>query len=357
MKIAILATASVTGEQGGAERFYPGLSNALIEAGANAEIVSIVSDERDFRHIQESYLRFYDLDLTGHDAVISTKAPGYVVRHPNHLCYLQHTMRVFYDLFNVTYPLPTRKHIRRRKFIHNLDTLALRSPRTRRIFTIGHEVSRRLKTFNGLDSEVLYQATTIKGFRQGDYRYVFLPGRLSRWKRGDLVIKAMRHVRSPVELLISGTGEKEVAWKSLASKNPRIRFLGRVSDEELLALYADALCVAFVPLHEDFGLITLEAFHSHKPVITCSDSGEPARIVEHGKSGFVCAPNPRRIAKHIDFLAADPAVSKRMGQRGAESIQGISWEHVATTLMDALEAGIERVKRPSIRRFPKHHTS
>lgn len=339
MKVAILATASPQGEQGGAERFYLGLCSALKNAGASAEILPVVSDERDFRHVKESYLRFYDLDLSAFDGVISTKAPGYLVRHRNHICYLQHTMRVFYDMFDSERPTPSRQELEHRALVHRLDTLALQPPRTREIFTISHEVRSRLKAFNGLDSQVLYQASTMSGFRQGDYRYIFLPGRLHRWKRVDLVVRAMRYVRAPVELIISGAGEDEAELRSLAAGDPRIRFVGRVSDEALLELYADALAVAFVPLREDFGLVTLEAFHSHKPVITCRDSGEPARMVEHERTGFVCAPEPREIADSIDRLAEEPDVARRMGQAGADSIRDISWERVGSTLLTVLESG------------------
>src|SRR3977135_2465155 len=103
-KIAVLATASAGGEMGGAERFYVGLRDALRTFGADAQIVPVVSDESNFDAILQSYLRFYDLDLSEFDGVISTKAPGYVVRHHNHVCYLQHTMRVFYDMFDVEFP-------------------------------------------------------------------------------------------------------------------------------------------------------------------------------------------------------------------------------------------------------------
>ena len=94
-RIAVLATGSVSGEKGGAEQFYTGLRDALIRAGADASIHWEVSDESNFEAVKQSYLRFYDSDLTGYDGVISTKAPGYMIRHRNHVCYLQHTMRVY----------------------------------------------------------------------------------------------------------------------------------------------------------------------------------------------------------------------------------------------------------------------
>ena len=61
----------------------------------------------------------------------------------------------------------------------------------------------------------------------------------------------------------------------------------------------------FVPKDEDFGYITVEAMLSHKPVIVCKDSGEPALLVKHGESGFVVDPDPAELAHAMSALIAD----------------------------------------------------
>ncbi len=336
-RIAVLATASHSGEVGGAERFYVGLRDALRREGAAADIVSVVSDESSFDAILESYLRFYELDLSAFDGVISTKAPGYVVRHPNHVCYLQHTMRVFYDMFEVEFPAANDVLQDQRRRIQQLDTAALSCPRLRGRFVIGEEVRARLLRYNGLEAEILHQATTMSGYRCGAFEYLFMPGRLHRWKRVDLVVRAMRYVSAPVQLLISGTGEDEASLKALAAKDERIRFLGRVTDDELISLYANALAVPFVPLREDFGLVSIEAFHSGKPVITCEDSGEPARLVRAFDAGWVCPPEPKEIAVVIDRIAAQPRLARDAGERGRGQVGRSTWGMVATTLLTALQ--------------------
>jgi glycosyltransferase involved in cell wall biosynthesis len=338
-RIAVLATASSSGEIGGAERFYVGLRDALRTAGADAEIVSVVSDESNFDRILESYLRFYDLDLDDFDGVISTKAPGYAIRHRNHVCYLQHTMRVFYDMFDHEFPNADARLRAQRKRIVQLDTEALRNPRVRKRFVIGHEVNQRLRLYNGLDAEVLYQTTTLSGLRSGNYRYLFMPSRLHRWKRVDLVIRAMNLLDAPIDLLIAGSGEDEAQLRRIAEGNSRIKFLGRVSDEQLIDLYADALAIPFVPLREDFGLIAVEAFCCEKPVITCEDSGEPARMVETFGGGIVCAPDPAAIASIVDSLVTNPGLGHALGAAGRRFADEFSWSQVAAVLLDALGIG------------------
>src|SRR5215475_7759315 len=233
-KVAIIATASASGEIGGAERFYNGLRDSLRDYDVDARVVPVIPDESSFQAILKSYLKFYDLDLTMFDGIITTKAPAYVARHPNHVCYLQHTMRVFYDRFDTEFPWADSEVREQRKWIQKLDTSALSSPNIKRLFVIGEEVRDRLLKFNRITSEVLYQATTLSGFRCGASDYLFMPGRLHRWKRVDLIIEAMRYVKAPIKLLISGTGDSETALKELARENKNIAFLGRISDEELL---------------------------------------------------------------------------------------------------------------------------
>jgi glycosyltransferase involved in cell wall biosynthesis len=344
-KIALLAARSGSGEIGGAERFFAGLNDAFHRAGYSAELVHVYNNESNFEHIEETYLRYYDLDLSRFDGIISTKAPSFVVRHPNHICYLMHTMRVFYDMFDFSFPVRTDTLVEQRRLIQALDTAALQFPRTRQIFTIGDEVASRLSQFNGLTAKTVRHPTTLQGLRCGAFKYLFIPGRLHKWKRVDLAIRAMRLVNSPVELIVSGIGEDADRLMTMARDNPHIRFVGRVTDEELADLYADALAVLFLPQREDLGLVTMEGFLSGKPVITCTDSGEPARLVKDGQSGFVSLPEPASIAACIDRLALHPERAAEMGENGRTSIASITWENV----VQALAAGLGFDTNSSVR--------
>ncbi|MGE4373706.1 MAG: glycosyltransferase family 4 protein [Xanthobacter sp.] len=336
-KLAMVAAGSARGELGGAERFFTGLTQALCNAGFDAELVAVPSDESSFEAIQRSYLRFYDLDLSRFDGVISSKAPSYALRHPNHVCYLQHTMRVFYDMFDLEFPTPSEELRAQRHVIQLLDTALLRTPRTRKLLAIGQEVSDRLKLYNGLEAqEIVHHPTTLGGLHEGKADYFFLPGRLHRWKRVGLAIAAMRQSEIPARLLISGDGEDAARFHAEAEGDPRIVFLGRVSDQQLADLYANARAALFVPMREDMGLITFEAFHSGTPVITVHDSGEPANIVRDGQTGLVCAPEPSALARAMETLWADPARAAAMGAAGRDSIAHISWQNVAHRLGTAL---------------------
>lgn len=332
MKIALITIQAASGEKGGAESFFLGLQKALKNAGHNCETVTFISDESSQEKILASYETCHTMDLTDYDLVISTKAPSYAISHPNHIVYLVHTMRVFYDMFTKEFPKPNSRIKAFREKIIKKDTQALSKASISKLFTIGHEVTKRLKKYNKIESEVLHPPLVHEHFYcDGQENYIFIPSRLHRWKRIDLLIEAMQYVRSDIQLHIAGTGEDEQSLKKLA--NNKVVFLGRISDEAITKEYANALAVPFVPLQEDYGYVTLEAFKSKKAVITCNDSGEPSYFVKDGVNGFVCKADPQEIAKKIDYLYEHKDEAKEMGKRGFESIKHITWDNVIKELL------------------------
>lgn len=334
-----LAVLTIPGETpGGAEKLFDGLVEALNFDNVETDRIPIPVDERTFETIEQSYLNLWDLDLSRYDGVISTKAPSYMVRHPNHVCYLVHTMRVFYDMFETEFPEPAEERLRQRQFIQRMDTLAFQRLPPERLYCIGHEVRRRHELFNRCAFQVLHPGLKERsfGFQNANEPYAFLPGRLHRWKRVDLLIRAFHLTKRPLRLVIAGAGEDEAYFHSLAAGDERIMFVGRVSDEELAQCYSRARVVPFVPIREDFGYVTLEAFRSGKPVITCSDSGEPALFVRDGETGFVCPPDPTVLADKLDWMYDHPDQAEAMGQRAQGSVAHITWTAVRLQLLSAL---------------------
>lgn len=335
-RLAIISNEQLSGERGGAEAFHSMLTDAFKKQVPYVDLLEIPCSEATFDDVLKGYLSCYDLDLSAYDGVITSKAPTFAVGHPNHVCYLMHTVRVFYDMFEELHADPAAQA--QQQLILRLDREMLSSPRTKKCFTIGHEVSARLKHFTGVESQPLHPGISREGFYCRAYGdYVFMPGRLHRWKRVDLAIRAMEHTKSPIRLLIAGTGEQEAELERLAGGDKRIEFLGYVEDDEVQRLYADALMVACTPLREDYGYVLQEAYRSEKPVVTCTDSGEPARFVRDGENGFVVIPKPEALAKAFDRLFFNREEAVQMGRRGKADTEGNTWAHVVASLLEALE--------------------
>ena len=347
LRVAVLTSGPSTGELGGAQRFYDGLMDGLLDIGCRAELISVPADEPSFDAIVQNYERVQSLDLSHFDAVISSKAPSYAVNHPCHVVFHNHTIRVFYDMFATRFPHPTLEERVQRARLFELDFQAF--SKVKAIFCQGHETANRLYRWLGLRSEVLHAPIGIKGLKCGETgAYFFLPGRLHPWKRVDLAIDAVKQSALQLRLIISGAGEAESELKRSAGKDSRIVFVGRVNDDELIELYANALAVAFVPLREDYGYVTLEAFASGKAVVTCRDSGEPTHFVKNGETGLLCEPNPESLREALEWLFTHREHARQMGQRGAALVAEMSWSKVASRLVDAaIGSNVLRLTRPT----------
>jgi glycosyltransferase involved in cell wall biosynthesis len=340
MNVAVVTAAMRSGERGGAEALYAGLVRAVRAAGHNATALEIPIDEANFESVMASYARCYDVDASAFDVVISTKAPTYMVRHPRHVSYLLHTLRVFYDRFDAEYGAANETLREQRRLIHQLDKAALAPSRVRGHFANGRTTFERLydadSWWRRVPFTALHHPPALDGFRpprRGEY--VFLPGRLHRWKRATLVVQAFRRLKHDIPLLIAGTGEDEPQVRLAADGDPRIRFLGAVTDDQLLDLYAGALVVPFVPVQEDYGLITIEAFKSQKPVITCHDSGETLQFVRDGVTGWVVEPEEVALADRLAFFIDHPEAAAEMGRRAGLSVAHVGWEPIVSALLDA----------------------
>ena len=115
--------------------------------------------------------------------------------------------------------------------------------------------------------------------------YFLIVSRLVPYKRIDLAIEACNLLRLP--LVIIGAGRDLERLKHMAG--PTIRFLGRLSDDEVLYYYAH--CRAFLfPGEEDFGITPLEAQASGRPVIAYGAGGVLASVVDGITGAFFPEP-------------------------------------------------------------------
>jgi len=69
-------------------------------------------------------------------------------------------------------------------------------------------------------------------------------------------------------------------------KHPRITFLGKVADAELVNLYSNALYTLFAFEHEPFGYIPVESMACGTPVLTYRKEG-PSETVVNGRTGWL----------------------------------------------------------------------
>jgi glycosyltransferase involved in cell wall biosynthesis len=408
VNVAILAPSPYPFVLGGAEHFWTGLQRYFNEQTRHAcELVKIPTREGNLLELVRAYRQHAQADLLGFDRVMTSKYPAWAVRHPHHAVYVQHKLRGLYDTYHFCrepqevawpqslralqqamqvlqqsdpqdnspllrlldqveaaatsgeipepfgrFPGPFTRHL-----VHELDNFALHPSRIASYTALSRTVAARADYFPaGVSPRVIYHPPRLEGFWCGSDDHLFTVSRLDGPKRVGLIVEAMRHVRADIPLLIGGTGPDEARLRELAAGDPRVRFLGTMTDAEVLDAYAHALAVPYVPYDEDYGLITIEAMRSGKPVITVSDAGGVTEFVQHGETGLCVAPDPVALAGAIDEMCGNRNRARQMGRAGRIRVAGIDWKPLAERVlgMELPQAGTVSLPTPSAgRRRPK----
>jgi glycosyltransferase involved in cell wall biosynthesis len=250
-------------------------------------------------------------------------------------------MREYYDLwdrFSATLsPEGRLKESIRRRVIHAADRYLL-SRNVRRLFVQSRTSQERLSMWRSLRSQVLYPPAPQRNYRCETYGdYIFMVSRLTPLKRADLLIRALAlPAGDGIRAVIAGDGEERPRLEQLiasANLGSRVTLTGQLTDDEVLTHFARCRAVCFPPVNEDYGFVTVEAFASHKPVITCRDSGGPAELVTDGQHGLVTEPTADALADALRKLMRDRTLAERLGAqahaRGAE----LTWPQTVKTLL------------------------
>ncbi|MES1246044.1 MAG: glycosyltransferase family 4 protein [Actinomycetota bacterium] len=336
MRIAVCMP-QVPFERGGTEIFADGLVQALRDEGHEAELVTMPFKwYPNDRVLTQAFLwRLADLEEANGrpiDAVIATKFPSYVVRHPNKVVWLLHQLRQAWDFDRTEFGQfgeSAEDRALRRKVLE-LDRVSLGE--AKKIFTTSSIVAGRLMDSVGLEAEVLAPPPAPLAFRCDEYGdFVLSVNRLDRAKRIDLLLEAAALVPE-VRVVVAGDGPDRERLEGMAG--PGVEFVGRVSDEELADLYSRARAVYYAPVNEDYGLVPYEAFLSDKPVITTSDAGGPLDIVHDGETGRVVEPTREALAAALTFTDEE---ARRLGRAGRAIAQTVTWKRCVDRLLEFVQ--------------------
>ncbi|MDP9422834.1 MAG: glycosyltransferase family 4 protein [Pseudomonadota bacterium] len=336
MKIAVLNSMAPF-VWGGAEELASHLVANLRRLGHKATLYRIPFAWDPFSSIPREMARSKAVRLSGFDRVISMKFPIYLCDADRHSTWLVHQYRQAYDLWDSPYcNIPhTKEGEAVRQLIIQHDNDALRNRDS--LFTISSEVSRRLKSFNGIDAPPLRAPINDPELFTGgaDEGYILAPGRINASKRQSLLVEAMAHAGTKARLIVAGPPETEEdarGLKRLVEQHrlgPRVKLDLRFLTRQELADYVNnSRAVAYLPFEEDsYGYVTMEAFEAGKPVITTTDAGELLDLVRDQVTGLVCEPRPKRLAEAIASYTGDKKLALEHGQAGQAVWRGtgINW--------------------------------
>lgn len=183
--------------------------------------------------------------------------------------------------------------------------------------------------YPGIDST---SYTPAPGTRSREPKFVYL-GRLKRYKRVDLIIRAFAALQHPTATLaIAGTGDARPGLERLSQSldlGSRVRFLGFIDDATKLSLVREAWALALTSPKEGWGITNFEAAACATPVVA-SDSPGLRESVRDGETGFL-VPHGDVPALTAAFarLAADPTLVERLGANGRRFAEQFTWPDAA----------------------------
>jgi glycosyltransferase involved in cell wall biosynthesis len=171
-------------------------------------------------------------------------------------------------------------------------------------------------------------AKTMKNERP----FVFLFGSRARHKNIGLVLEQAEALDAlGLDLVIAGAAASIFA-DAREVQRPNVRWLGRVSDDDLAFLYSRALYLAFPSRSEGFGLPLVEAMALGCPVVL-SDRGSMAEVC--GNAALLASPdNPAAWRQHFVALAKSASLRTELKGRGVERVKRFSWEESSRAYLE-----------------------
>ncbi|OIN88464.1 glycosyltransferase family 1 protein [Candidatus Beckwithbacteria bacterium CG_4_10_14_0_2_um_filter_47_25] len=137
------------------------------------------------------------------------------------------------------------------------------------------------------------------------------------------------------ELVIAG----KLGWLyedilAAAKKNPRVKFIGRVAEADLAAVYKMARLFVYPSLMEGFGLSILEAMTLGIPVI-CSNRGALPEVA--GDAALLIDPEKTEdLAKAIKLALENEDLRQALVEKGFRQASEFSWEKAAKKTLAVL---------------------
>jgi glycosyltransferase involved in cell wall biosynthesis len=140
--------------------------------------------------------------------------------------------------------------------------------------------------------------------------------------------------KAPKFVVVGAAASAVFKADDVTPQNGRVVFTGRLSDEEIVALYANAEALLFPSLYEGFGIPPLEAMFLGCPVL--SSHIEPAREVCGDAALYFDPLDPADMARCIEHLAANPDLETEMIARGHARASEFSWDRSADALLKSV---------------------
>jgi alpha-1,3-rhamnosyl/mannosyltransferase len=179
-----------------------------------------------------------------------------------------------------------------------------------------------------------------------DDRFVLTVGTLQPRKNVEAAIAAFERLegRDGLKLVIAGARgwhDDELLERIKRSEAAADIFaLGKVTDDQLIALYRGAECLVFPSRYEGFGFPPLEAMACGTPVLSTTNTSLAEAV---GAAAVEIDPDdPDQISDAIARVLASDELRAELTTRGAAQASRFTWERCRDGIVDVYSAALAR---------------
>ena len=211
---------------------------------------------------------------------------------------------------------------------------------SKQIITVSEFSKREIANYYGINEEkisVIYNGVSEKFKPRKTHtmeKYILGVSSIACHKNFINLIKAYQKLKTKnIKLYIVGGLNDKIFGKDSrriiesVKGNENIKFLGRVTDDELIELYSNALCFVYPSVYEGFGIPPLEAQACGCPVII---SDIPVFKEIYGDSAVYFNPlDPKDIADKVNQVLNDKKLREQLLIKSLENSKKYTWEKSA----------------------------
>lgn len=202
------------------------------------------------------------------------------------------------------------------------------------IFTVSEFSKGRIVDWSGINPDkvkVVYNGVSsafhqdVQPYLPG-FPYIFIVGNRKLHKNEDRALRAFAQANIDKNIYVLFSGKPSDQLVNTAKElqiEDRVKFLGRLSEDELASTYKGALCLLFPSLYEGFGLPAIEAMACGTPVITSNTTA----LFEIGNNETlqVNPENIKDISTNLEKIIVNKLLREELISNGLKIVLKYDW--------------------------------
>jgi phosphatidyl-myo-inositol alpha-mannosyltransferase len=192
--------------------------------------------------------------------------------------------------------------------------------------------------FNGVEIELYQEAEPWPT----DGPTIFFCGRHEPRKGLAVLLEAMAALPSDVRLWVGSDGPETVALRARWAGDPRVEWLGRLTDDEKLSRLrgADVFCAPSLR-GESFGVVLIEAMAAETPIVATELPGY-ANVARADEDALLVRPgDPKALAAALNRLLEDDELAAKLVASGRSRAESFSMTRLADRYVELYTALVQ----------------